>query len=207
MAKETPVPDVIRHAEVRVFVPSRFHLYLAVGTLVLFLAAAVGSVWLALANPDGSFAHPMAAAVFFTCGWGGMALLSLYLLVAYFRMSVLAAEGAVRINGVFRRRTVVLPEVTRAVWRGWPAGGCLVLYGRAGRVTLRFGSYHGAQELVGIFRDNLPPEVQEGFSRFEAMNTPHSAAFRRRQEKDRQSASILAPVLGTALIACAIWDP
>jgi hypothetical protein len=160
---ETPIHDAPGHSGVRVFVPPRYYLLLAVVSLVFFLAAAVGSIWLALANPDGSFARPVLAAIVFGCGWGGLTLLSLVLLAAYFRMSVFTAEGVVRVNGVFRRRTVVLAEVTRARWRRWPVGGSLVLRGPAGRVALDFASYDGGQELVRVFRDNLPAEVQEGF--------------------------------------------
>jgi hypothetical protein len=208
MANETPIHDATWPAQVRVFMPPRYYLYLAIGALVLFVGATTGSVWLALPNPDGSFAHPVTAAVVFTCGYGSIALLALYLLVACFRTSVVTTEGVVRINGAFRCRTVVLAEVTRAVWRGWPAGGSLVLYGPTCRVALSFASYRGGQQLAGVFRDSLPAEVQHGFGRFEAMNAPHSAAFRRRLEKDRRIATALAPVLGAALIGYAIWwDP
>jgi hypothetical protein len=207
MAGETLSHDVTGLSQVRVFVPPRRDLYLAVGCLLFFLAATLSSIWVALANADGSFAHPVTAAIVFGCFWGSWSLLSLFAVVAYFRMSAFAAEGVVRVNGVLRRRTVVLAEVTRARWRGWPLGGSLVLYCRAGRVALGFGNYGGGQELARLFRDTLPADVQQGYERFEAMLAPDSEAFRRRAARERRIATVLMPICAAVLIGYAIWDP
>jgi hypothetical protein len=193
-----------------VFAPPRTHLVVGLVGLVLFLGMAVAWIWIPLANPDGSFARPVTAAVICGCFWGGFAVLSVFLIVDYRRSRLYVSEAAVEAVGVFRTRTLVLADVTEAVWRGWPRGGSLVLRGLAGRVAINFASYADGSELAQFFRETMPPDVQRRFERFEADNIPGSEAFERRHRWERRLVPVIRvmmPFLGAALIACGVWWP
>src|SRR5262245_5001805 len=132
--------------------------------LALFVPFTLFAVVLPFWNPDGSFppGRQVLAAVCFLAVLGvpnGVALLSV---LAYKRERLEVAGDAVRFRGVFRRRSVSLPEVTRAHWR--PGVPSLKLYGPGGPLTVWFGNYkhHHRKGLLEHFRARLPAAVQEG---------------------------------------------
>jgi hypothetical protein len=175
--------------------------------LALFPLIGVGGIALALVNPDGSFARPVLFAIFDGLLFGGWTLLSTYMLVACRWERLYVSSDAVRIVGVFRSKTALFLDITRAVWRSWPRGGSIVLHTEEGSVAIGFASYEGGKELAVFLRGTLPANVQGNFERYESTNLPESLAFQHLRERNNRTASWILPVCGMALIAIAAWDP
>jgi hypothetical protein len=175
--------------------------------LVFFPLATAGGIVVPLVNPDGSFARPILFAIISGLFFGGWTLLSVYMLVACRRERVYASGEAVRSVGVFRSKTVLFAEVSRAVWRCRPRGGSVVLHTAEGRLAIGFANYEGGKELAAFIRAALPTELQTNYDRYESTNVPASRVFQDRQRRDRRTAAVLQPVLGVALLALAFWDP
>jgi hypothetical protein len=152
----------------RVFTVRKDYWCLAIAGVTICPVLAALGVWLPLANPDGSFPEDkrIILAMFIGGVFGTFALLSAYLLLACGRTRVEISPTAARAVGAFRDRTVVLADVTNAVWRAWPRGGSLVLYSPVGRVVLEVGVYRDGRELVRFFRQALPLDRQHGYERF-----------------------------------------
>src|SRR5262249_33928900 len=204
----TPESDQIPPApDVRLYKLPKSYLIISLLGVVLFAAATIGGIALPLANPDGSFARPVLAAIisglFFCC----LMLLCIYLLVACLYERLYVSSAAVRIAGVFRTKTVIFAEVTRAVWRFWPRGGSIVLHTDEGRLVIGFANYEGRRELAAFIRATLPADVQTDYDRYESTNVPGSEAFQRLRERNQRTAIWMQPVCGLGLIALAIWDP
>jgi hypothetical protein len=147
-----------------IFTPPKKDLLVLAACLMLFLAGTIWFFWLAFADP--SIRSPIGVAMF-GCFFGALTIRTVVGLLAYPRSRVLTSDFEVQVVGLFRTRTVVLANVTRAVWRHWPTGGSLVLRGPAGRVVIQFVDYAGGRELARFFRRTLRPEIQQGFERFE----------------------------------------
>jgi hypothetical protein len=149
-------------------------LELGIVCAVLFGLMGIVSTAAALFNFDGSFPHPVAAAV--VCGvfWSTMTLLSGYLILAYYRCRLTISSEAVRITGCFRTHEIKVASVTRALWQSLFQGGSLVLFEGDRRVTIHFGSYthQDRAELIQYFRTALAGCAQEGWEQFEATCLP-----------------------------------
>ena len=192
---------------VRVYRQPKSALLIAIVCLVFFPLMTAAGVALPPMNPDGSFARPVLAAIVFGCFWGGWSVSSVYLPIAYLRVRLYTSDVVVRQVGVVRSRTVALAAITRAVWRGWPARGSLVLYTTDSRLVVRFGNYTDPGELAALFRAALPPQVQDRYERFESTSVPASQAFRLRRDREKRRSDALLPIVGLGLVALAFWDP
>jgi hypothetical protein len=175
--------------------------------LVLFGLMTGAGIALSLSNADGSFRHPVLFAIVSGCVFGSCWMLSLYLLIAYRRARLGVSKATIRHDGVFRSKTMPFAEVTRAVWRGWPRGGSLVLYSSCDRLVVHFGNYANAVELAERLRATLPAEVQERYQRFESACVAASAAFNRRRYREQWFFIGSLPVLGVAVAVLVLWDP
>ena len=100
--------------------------------------------------------------------WGGMFLMSLYILLAGLRMRVIVQGDRVVDMGVFRQKEFYLADVTAARWqlRGRSQRPRLLVNTPAGWVPYDFRVHRtaDAQQLIHFFRNRLPPEVQEGWT-------------------------------------------
>jgi hypothetical protein len=181
---------------------------LPVGLLGLaFSAVMIGmGVALLLLNADGSLPQTILAIVCVGV-FGGFALLSLYLLLAYRGDRFITSDVAIRHDGVLRSTTLPLAHITRAVWRSWPRGGSVVLYTTCDRLAVHLGNYESAGELAAFFRENLPAEVQERYERFESYFVPDSKTFHRRQDREQRFFIGSMAVMGAGLVVLAFWDP
>ena len=206
MAELTLTSD-IHHPDVRVFQPTRSYRFIGVIGLAFFGAMMVLGIWAPLANPDGSFAKPVPTSIIFGCFWGALTALAAFLLITYSRTRIFTSDHLVRVQGVFRNRTIVFSEVRRAKWRGRPQGGSLVLYGPVGRVVIEFAKFANGHELVAFFRNALPMELQERFEKFEMTSAPQSHAFIHRSDREQRIGLVVAPILLFALVGLAIWNP
>jgi hypothetical protein len=137
----------------------------AIMFLVFYSLVDVASVTVALLNPDGSFERPVLGAVIFGTFWTGWVLLSLYLLVAYFRERWTLSDDAVSRQGVIWFRSLPITEVTSVRWFGYPAGGSVVLRGAGQKLTLWLGHSPKDEqvEIVEFVRNRLPTEIQTGW--------------------------------------------
>jgi hypothetical protein len=185
---------------------SRTFLWTGVLCTPLFLAMGVGSVWAALANPDGSFRYPVETALIFACFWGAFTLLGVSLIRAYLRERLEVSAEWVRMVGLFRTREVRLADVWRAEWKG--AGGRLVLRGPDTRVVIWLPNYSRAEqaELREFFRRALPTDIQEGWERHEQLwvPTPEKVAAAVRA---RRWIYVVLLVMGVGLVGFGAWDP
>jgi len=207
MIETLPEPDLSLQPDVRVFSPTRKLLYIALGCLIFFSAMTVSGIYLPLANPDGSFRDPVAWAIIDGCFWGTMTIGAVFLLLAYRRMRVFTSTGLVQVIGVFRIRTIVLSEVTRAVWGRWPAGGTISLRGPAGRVAIEFAMYNDGKVLAQFFREGLPSAVQERIDRFEAATNPTKNVSPRQRDRNRRIIIFIYLVMGVTTLAACVWIP
>jgi hypothetical protein len=190
---------------------SRHALEVGVVCAVLFGLAGVLSVAVALSNADGSFRHPVTAAVIFGVFWSCMTLLiSGWLILAYFRYRLSASPEIIRLTGCFRTREVRLTAVTRAVWKSLLSGGSLTLYGHESRLTIHFGNYTFQEraELIRLFRLAVAEDIQEGWARFQSRWTPPQVdykAFRSKMYGHLRFAVIAWATALPAMYAILIW--
>jgi hypothetical protein len=173
-----------------------------------FSLAGVTSVWMALANFDGSFARPVAAAVVFGTFWGALTLLGLYLVRAALVERLVVWEDRVRVVGSFRTREVKFNEVERAKWRriGNP-GGSLVLYAGTVRLVVYFANYgdHGPR-LRDFFRAAIPVERQERWDVFSETFVPTPEKVEQGRRRAKWGFAVFA-VFGAVLLGVGIADP
>ena len=193
--------------EVKLYSAPKRHLYLAASCLFLFLSMTVAGITLPLINPNGSFARPNLTAVFFGCFWGGWTILSIYAIIAYRKERVYTSGLAVHMDSVFHTNTLPLDEIAKVVWRGWPAGGSLVLYSSSRRVAIHFKNYENGIELAAFFRASLPDSIQTGYERFESTCVRTSRAFTNRQVREMRNSRLILPVCGALLICLSVWSP
>lgn len=96
--------------------------------------------------------------------YGGMFLMSIYILSAAFRSKVIIQGKHVTDVGVFRQKQFDLTQVTLAKWyKGRPR---LRVSTPAGWVPFDFRVHRTeeARQLIQYFRNGLPPEIQEGWT-------------------------------------------
>src|SRR5262249_44292105 len=107
MSATTESSHVPPASDVRVYkLPNSYTVIGSFG-LLIFLAATVLGIALPLANPDGSFARSVLAAIVAGIFFSGLTILSIYLLAACWRERLYVSSQAVRIVGVFRTKTVL----------------------------------------------------------------------------------------------------
>jgi hypothetical protein len=187
----------------------RYYFWLGIVCTAFFLVMGVGSIWVALANPDGSFRHPEVAAAIFAVFWGLFTLLGVFLVRAYLVERLVVWEDRVRVVGSVRTREARFAEVTRAVWRVFShPGGSIVLYGPGGKAVIYFGNYggHGAG-LREFFRRAIPEAVQERWERHAELNGPPPPEKVEKARRARKWVYGFLAVSGAGLLAVGLWDP
>jgi len=133
-----------------------------------FVLALVGSVALALLNPDGSFSMPMVFAIVFGLFWGAWTVLGVWIVADYYLSRlVVSREGVVQV-GVFRSAAIEFDDVREARWRLVPVGGSLKLRDDRTRMTIEFARHAAADraELSQRLRVLIPLERQIGWEEF-----------------------------------------
>lgn len=142
----------------------------AIMCLVFFSLVDVASVTVALLNPDGSFDRPVVSAIVFGTFWTAWVLLSLYLLVAYFRERWTLSDDGVSVQGVVWFRSLPVADVTSVRWAGYPAGGSVVLQGAGQKLVLWLSNSPKDEqtEIVEFVRSRFPLEIQTGWEDYVA---------------------------------------
>jgi hypothetical protein len=188
-------------SSIRVFVPARQLRVTAWAGLVLFPIATALGIWLPYAGHETE-PHRMAIMAGTVCGV--MSLLSVYLAIAAQRMRVFWTSESVRAIGVFRDRTYVFQEITRARWRRIPRGGSIVLHGPPGRSVIEFASFDGAKELIELFRSAIPQAAQKDYEK----SAQHWPARPKPPViiGERKLLQLAIASLGLAVILWAFWD-
>ena len=167
-AEKYPYANVAAAAGARLgreYRPARVAFWVGLGCTVAFLAAGVGSVWVALANPDGSFARPVTTAIGFGVFWGLLTLLSASILWSAVVERVVLWEDRVRVVGLRRTREVRFADVTRAEWAFRPATGeAVVLHAPGGPVTVSFSLFEppNREGVKDFLRCSIPASLQSG---------------------------------------------
>jgi len=157
--------------------PYRLHQeYLITGIvcLVSFSAMTIGVTAAAYWNIDGSFPHPKRSALFHGVFWSAWTILSVWLIVAYYRVRLFLADGSIAEQGVLSKKTINLDEITHIRWRRHPDRGSIVI--RAGRkkltLHLRVYTTEEQREVIAFVRGACKPDIQEGWTRFEESRSP-----------------------------------
>ena len=171
--------------------PRRYYLILGVVGVVFFSAAAIGSACVALWNIDGSFAQPvLAAIVFFSC-WSVFILLSVWILLAYFRERLFLDKVKIAQKGIFRARVIRLEDVKTLKWRRVPQGGSIVIQTLTDRLKIYFDNFRVQQrhEVISFLHGSFAPELQEGWPQFQ------ECYLQRRQIRRSRSAAVVCALL------------
>jgi hypothetical protein len=194
-ALENDPPSSMPAPQGKEYRPSPIYLWAGLCCPVFFVWMAIGSLK-HIDPPGGALA---------IAGWYAfMTLLSVWVVVAYFRQRVYIAGKLVRTSGCLRSRQVNLSDVTRAVWQRFPGTGGIKLYAGEVCCTVSF-SYRGSRELIMFFRNALAEQVQENWERFEAQWVP-GRAFRRRLERELAIARVFMIGFGFLIIGvCILW--
>jgi hypothetical protein len=134
----------------------------------------------ALNNADGSFRHPVAAAIFMGGIWFGLTAVACLLILCYYRYSLIVSRDVVRRTGCFMTREVRLVFVNRADWGSLVKGGTLLLSEDNRRLKIHFANYTFREraELIEFFRAALPATSQEGWDRFESRCMPPRVEYK-----------------------------
>ena len=134
----------------------------AITCLVLFMGMMIGSSYIALAN--GSILGSLVLGGF----WGFWVVLSVMLLLSYYRESLFVDDGKIIQTGVFRRREIALADIVSVRWRIVPVGGSVVLRSSADKIKVTFDNFELEQRrwLIQLFRHSLPQSIQQDWERF-----------------------------------------
>jgi hypothetical protein len=155
---------------------------LEVGVVAVALFGLMGgvSVAAALLNSDGSFRHPLAAAVTFGVGWSCFVLLGVWLILIYSRHRLFVDPKTVRVTGCFASRQVHLANLTHVAWKSFIGHGTLALKDTSNIVKIGFGNYTFQErlELIRFFRKALAGREQDGWERFESRCMPPQVDYK-----------------------------
>lgn len=135
-----------------------------------FIVWGVVSTLAAAFDWDGSFGtRSVAFAAVSAVFWSGWALLGIWCIVTCLSYRLHVCDHFVQSTSCWRKRRIVFANLTRAVWRVFPAGGSLVLRDECSRLVVGFGEFLPQQrmELIAFFHERLREEVQEKWDRFE----------------------------------------
>jgi hypothetical protein len=161
-------------AEARCFRLRRF--YLVVGVVSAVFCSVTGAISTVVAywNIDGSFPRPKLNALILGIFWSGFALLSLWVVLAYFRECLFLASKSVVQHGVFRSRTIDVDGVTRIKWRTWPVGGSIVVQTHSEKATIYLDNFttEDRGRIIRFFRETFASEIQDNPLRFEDFARP-----------------------------------
>jgi hypothetical protein len=155
-------------------------LEVGVVAVVLFGLMGIVSVTAALLNSDGSFRHPVAAAVIFGAGWSCLVLLGVWLILAYSRHRLFVDPTMVRTTGCFATRQVYFANVTHVAWKSVIKHGSVVLTEPSSTAKIGFGNYTFQErlELIHCFREALAGRDHEGWEKFESRCMPPEVDYK-----------------------------
>jgi hypothetical protein len=190
---------------VRVFGPSHGSARGLAALAASHLGLGIVLVWTSLANSDGSDARPVSSAVLCGVVFGTLAVLMVLAALASRRTRLTTTPTSVLLTGLGRPQVALLPEVTRAVWRGRPTGGSVLLHSPTGRMFLAFPTFKNGGELRAWLQNALPAGVQEA----------ERGAHGRRSDRPPvpvvvDGAKLLALSVANAIVvgvACVPWEP
>jgi len=155
---------------------------LELGVVAVSLCGLMGvlSVAAALMNADGSFRHPLAAAVTFGVLWSCFLLLGVCLILMYARHRLFVDPTTVRLTGCCVTRQVRLTNLTHVAWKSFVKDGTLILREHSSIVKVGFGNYtfEERRELIHFFREALAGHNQEGWERFESRCIPPKVDYK-----------------------------
>lgn len=148
--------------------------------IVFFAAMAVFSIVAAAFNIDGSFRHPIIAAVVFGSFWSGLTLLSCWMIAAYYRHRLCADRTVIRVTNCFRAREFKLDDIEAVDWRCKTGEGTLILNSASTRLKVRFGNYTYQERamLIQFLRERLAELPQKGWEQFESRCMPPTADYK-----------------------------
>lgn len=150
--------------------------------IVCFVGMAILSATVALLNPDGSFKHPMLAAVVFSSGFGLFSLTGWWLLLTYYRYRLLLSSTSIRQVELFRSHAVSIQSIHEAKWRLRPRSGSIAISFPEGKVKIEFDPFTRAdrQRIISFLRDQLPAESHRNWEAF------HERFLAPNPDRDRQ---------------------
>lgn len=157
--------------------------YLVVGLLgaaffsVMGVASTIAAYW----NIDGSFPRPrLSALIFGLCG-SGFLLLSVSLILAYFRERLFLTGKTIIQMGIIRTRAIDYAQVIHVKWRCWPVGGSIVVRTHFEKATIWLDNFttKEREEIARFFRETFAHENQDNWPRFEDFTHRASSSQKR----------------------------
>lgn len=153
----------------RIYRPRVYYLVFGVVCMVFYSGAACASTFAAWTNIDGSFRFPIPSAIFFGSFWSAWSLLSLWIIIAYFRERLVVEKRTITQRGVLVTRVIQSDEIVAIRWRQQPRGGKVVLYSTSGRsLSIYLSNFTPAErdELINLLHRAAPLERQQGWHDF-----------------------------------------
>lgn len=155
--------------------------YLAGGMVFtpLFVVADVLFTYSAYFNIDGSFPHRKQHALAYCLFWSFMVLMSILLVVAYFRERLFIANMSITKYGLIVRRKINVADVNHISWKGMPQAGRIIVRTHLTGFSIYLGNYTGAEcnQLIRFFHCRFPADIQAGWAKF-SQHRSEVAAFR-----------------------------
>ena len=144
--------------------------YLILGVTYAIGFGAVGSafVFAAAANINRSVRYPIPTAVFFGVFWGAWFIASLWVIAAYFREQFTIESEAITQQGVLRRRTASIAEISKLQWQVTRVCSSAVIHYAAGRMKVYFENFTANERtlLIERLRQLVPEQHQENWDAF-----------------------------------------
>lgn len=127
--------------------------------LPFFLGMMAMSIYLGLS--DGK----ILAATILGCFWAFWVVLSLSILLAYYRKALRIEGATLAYKGVFRTETMTLSQLVQLRWK---RRGVAVLKSRLEKIRIELGDFdpENQRELIRWLRLSVPTSLQQGWDRF-----------------------------------------
>jgi hypothetical protein len=177
-----------------VYRPRRDDLVVGIVCAIFFSTMAIVSVVAAYWNIDGSFARPLLAAIIFGIFWSIFLLLSVWVLLAYFRERLVVDRTTITQHGIFRCKRLCIDDATEIKWRRIPEGGSIVIRTAKRKIKIYFDNFATNQqhELISILHGTFAPDIQQGWSLFAKAQMPSDP---RRPRRSLAAAALCALLL------------
>ncbi len=174
--------------------PRRYYLVVGIAGAIFFSTMAIASVVAAYWNIDGSFARPLLAANIFGVFWSAMLLLSVWVLLAYFRERLVVDRTTITQHGILRSKSLRIADATEIKWRRIPQGGSIIIRTANRKIKIYFDNFTTNQrdELISFLHDTFAPDIQQGWSLFAEAQMPPGP---RRHQSSRATAAVCALLL------------
>jgi len=174
--------------------PRRSYLIVGIVGAIFFSTMAIVSVVAAYWNIDGSFARPLLAAIIFGIFWSAMLLLSVWVLLAYFREHLVVDRTTITQHGILRCKSLRIADATEIKWRRIPKGGSIIIRTANRKIKIYFDNFATNQrdELISFLYGTFAPDIQQGWSPFAEAQMPSDP---RRPQRSRATAAVCALLL------------